>query len=299
MTRIAIIGPGSIGGAVALWLEQTGRHDLTLCARRPLAKLSMDSPAGHLEARLKVWTQPAEAEPVDWVLVATKATQAAATALWFPRLVGPTTRVAILQNGVEHIELFSPYLPIERIVPVMVALSSERPAPDHILQRGPGRMVVPDDAKGRDFVALLQDTPIDVKTSSDFKTVVWRKLCGNAPGVINALLLQPTVVMRGEKIGELARALVRECIAVGRAEGAALDDDVEGAVVQALRQAPPDSINSLHADRANGRPMEIDVRNGVIVRLGRKHGIPTPCNAMAVALLEAMQDGSAGPSPRG
>jgi ketopantoate reductase len=26
----------------------------------------------------------------------------------------------------------------------------------------------------------------------------------------------------------------------------------------------------------------------VIVRLGRKHGILTPCNAMAVALLEAM-----------
>jgi 2-dehydropantoate 2-reductase len=34
--------------------------------------------------------------------------------------------------------------------------------------------------------------------------------------------------------------------------------------------------------------MEVDVRNGVIVRLGRKHGISTPANCMAVALLEAM-----------
>ena len=34
--------------------------------------------------------------------------------------------------------------------------------------------------------------------------------------------------------------------------------------------------------------MEIDARNGVIVRMGRKHGIPTPANSMAVALLEAM-----------
>ena len=34
--------------------------------------------------------------------------------------------------------------------------------------------------------------------------------------------------------------------------------------------------------------MEIDARNGVIVRLGRKHGIPTPYNQMAVALLETM-----------
>jgi 2-dehydropantoate 2-reductase len=39
-----------------------------------------------------------------------------------------------------------------------------------------------------------------------------------------------------------------------------------------------------------GRPMEIDARNGAIVRFGRKHGIPTPLNEMAVALLVAAQD---------
>jgi ketopantoate reductase len=36
------------------------------------------------------------------------------------------------------------------------------------------------------------------------------------------------------------------------------------------------------------RPLELDARNGVIVRLGQKHGIPTPSNRMAVALLTAM-----------
>jgi 2-dehydropantoate 2-reductase len=34
--------------------------------------------------------------------------------------------------------------------------------------------------------------------------------------------------------------------------------------------------------------MEVDARNGAIVRFGRKHGIPTPCNEMAAALLAAM-----------
>jgi len=34
--------------------------------------------------------------------------------------------------------------------------------------------------------------------------------------------------------------------------------------------------------------MEIDARNGSVVRIGRKHGIPTPCNQMAVELLRAM-----------
>jgi 2-dehydropantoate 2-reductase len=67
-----------------------------------------------------------------------------------------------------------------------------------------------------------------------------------------------------------------------------LDIDVAEAVLGNYRAAPADSINSLHADRMAGRPMEIDARNGVIVRLGKKHGIPTPCNEMAVALLGAM-----------
>jgi 2-dehydropantoate 2-reductase len=42
------------------------------------------------------------------------------------------------------------------------------------------------------------------------------------------------------------------------------------------------------ADRRAGRPMEIDARNGVIVRYGREHGIPTPMNALMVAMLEAV-----------
>jgi len=289
MARIAIVGPGAIGGAIALWLEKTGRHDVTLCARRPLAELCLDTPRGRLTARLQVLTEPAAAQPVDCVMVATKAYQAVATAAWLPALVTPDTTVAILQNGVEHRERFSPYVPAEQILPVMVGISAERPEPTRILQRGATRMTVPDDARGRNFAALFSDTPVEVTRTADFKTAIWRKLCGNSAGAINALLLQPTHVMHDERIGELTREIVRECIAVGRAEGAILDDSVAEAVLTGMRNAPPDSINSMQADRLERRPMEIDARNGVIVRLGHKHGIPTPCNRMAVALLEALE----------
>jgi len=55
---------------------------------------------------------------------------------------------------------------------------------------------------------------------------------------------------------------------------------------------PTDARRSLYRgediDRLAGRPMEIDARNGVIVRLGKRHGIATPCNQMAIALLETM-----------
>jgi 2-dehydropantoate 2-reductase len=107
-------------------------------------------------------------------------------------------------------------------------------------------------------------------------------------GVLPTLTLKPAGVVRGEKMGEVARQLLRECVAVGRAEGAKLKDELVETVLEKCRSMPVDAVNSMHADRMAGRPMEIDARNGAIVRLGRKHGIATPCNGMAVALLEAM-----------
>jgi 2-dehydropantoate 2-reductase len=84
--------------------------------------------------------------------------------------------------------------------------------------------------------------------------------------------------------------MVRECVAVGRAEGAQLGDDVADAVVAAYRAAAPEGVNSMLADRLAGRAMEVDARNGAIVRIGRIHVIQTPSNEMAVVLLLAMTE---------
>jgi 2-dehydropantoate 2-reductase len=199
------------------------------------------------------------------------------------------TPVVVLQNGVEHVERFAPYVPVERIVPAVIDCPAERTAPGRMRQRGPSWIVVPDSAHGRAFVSLFRRTNFDVSTG-DFTTRAWAKLCINAPGAISAILMQPTGVIQVDPIPDLTRGMVRECIAVGRAAGATLDDSIVEAVVDGARNAPADSINSLLADRMAGRPMEIDARNGAVVRLGRKHGIPTPLNEMAVALLVAAQD---------
>lgn len=291
MSRIALVGPGAVGGVITAWLEQTGRHEVTLCARRPLGELHIETPHGPLVARPKVLTAPEQAAPVDWVLVATKAYDAAGAALWLKGLAAQGAPVAILQNGIEHRERFAPWLPADRIVPVMVDCPAERTDPTHIRQRGTAKLVVQDDARGREFVALFAGTPVDATTTPDLKSAVWRKLCINSSGVINALLLQPTAAFQDEKLGELMMAMVRECMAVGRAEGAVFEDGLPEKILAGQRAAPPDSMNSIHADRAAGRPMELDARNGVICRLGRQHGIATPYNDMAVALLAAMVRG--------
>lgn len=288
MSSITIIGPGAIGGTVAAWLAHDTANVVSVCARTPFQRLIVDTPDGRLVASPRVVTSPQLVGVADWVLIATKTYDVAGTVAWLPNLMGPDTRVAILQNGVEHIERFAPYVDAARLVPVVIDLPAERKEPGVIWQRGKGSLWVPEGDNGRDFVGLFAHTPLAVSTTDDFRSRAWRKLALNATGAVSAVLLHPVDINRYPEIEDVYRQLIRECVRVGRAEGAVLDDSLEDEIIAGNRKSPANSINSLHADRLAGRPMEIDARNGAVVRIGQRHGIGAPVNQVMVALLKAV-----------
>lgn len=285
MPRIMLVGPGAIGGLAAAWLCRDERNEVTVCARTPLKELRLESPYGSFTVQPTIRLEPGNTDPVDWVLVATKAYDSSRAARWFDGNLGDDTRVAVLQNGVDHVERFAEFLPVERIVPVIVDCPTERVPPGTIRQRGEATMAVPVSPAGADFCRLFERTPIQATQDPDFLSAAWRKLCINAAGVVNALTGQPAGIANDPHAAALMRRIVEETAAVGRAEGASLADGIAEEVVGIYRGQPADSVNSLLADRLAGRPMETDIRNGVTVRLGEKHGIATPYNGMAVALL--------------
>jgi len=290
MASILLICPGAIGATLAAWLCQNENHAVTVAARTPFDSIETTTPDGVIRAKPRVITAPAQAQPVDWILSVTKTYDSDDAARWFPQATGPNTRLAIIQNGVEHLARFAKHFPRERTVPVMIDLPADRTAPGHTVQRRNARLEVPTGEHSAEFLALFSHTGFDARQTDDFTTALWKKLCLNASGAVSVVLLKPAAISHHDGVAELMRDIVRECVAVGRAEGARLDDSMPDLIVQGARQAPRDSTNSMVADRVAGRPMEIDARNGVIVRLGRKHGIPTPMNALMVALLEAAQD---------
>src|SRR5512132_4037555 len=108
MTTIAIIGPGAIGGVLAAWLGQDPDHAVTVCARTPFDRLEVETTTGTITSSPRVVTHPEQVRPVDWVLIATKAYDAASAARWLPALCRENTPVVVLQNGVEHVERFAP-----------------------------------------------------------------------------------------------------------------------------------------------------------------------------------------------
>jgi 2-dehydropantoate 2-reductase len=299
MASIAIIGVGAIGGVTAALLHATEQHQLTLCTRRPLSILIVKTEEGIITVKAANLIDPAAAgaptpkpaaaaAPVDWALVATKVYNAASAATWFPRLCGPHTPVAIIQNGVEHIANFSPFLRPEQIVPVIIDVPAERQPDNTIIQRGPVRMQVKNNPLGAAFAALFAGSKTEVILEDDFLSAAWKKLCLNAAGAVCALLGKPSGVLRNEDLGQIVQDIIAECMAVAKAEGATLDAQLGPKILERFRSAPPDSINSITADRLAGRPMEIDARNGVIVRKGLLHGIETPVNKMIVALMNGV-----------
>ena len=94
-----------------------------------------------------------------------------------------------------------------------------------------------------------------------------------------------------EDISELTLAYLRECLTVARAEGAELNDEVAQEIVAGFQRAPADLGTSILADRQANRPMEWDIRNGVIQRYGHRHGIPVPISDVLVPLLAAGSEG--------
>ncbi|HUV71338.1 MAG TPA: 2-dehydropantoate 2-reductase [Terracidiphilus sp.] len=288
MARIAIVGVGAVGGALAGLLQTTGLHQITLCTRRPIDTLTVHTPEGDIYVKARNVTNPANAEPVDWVIVATKTYDAEGAATWFPALCAKGSPVAVFQNGVEHRERFEPYLSADRLLPVIIDVPTERRADGSVHMRGATLMKVEDSQLGKEFAGLFAGAAAETMLVDNFTTAAWWKLCINSVGALNALTLKPAGVLREEAMNRVAMAMVAECAAVGRAEGAHLEDDLPEQVMSRYRLHPADAVNSLLADRLAGRKMEIDARNGAIVRKGEKHGIPTPMNRMAVALLDAI-----------
>jgi 2-dehydropantoate 2-reductase len=290
---VAVIGLGGVGGGAAGSLAAAGQHDVIACVRQPIARFTLERAEGAVEAPLHMLSDPAQAKPVDWVLVCTKTHQTAAAGPWLARLCTPATRVAVLQNGIDHVARVEPLARGASIVPVLVYYNGERLAPDRVRIRhaGPHDAVVADDEPGRAFVDLFDGTPLRIIRSADFATLAWRKLLINAvANPITALTLQRQAVLRRPDVQELCRSILDEAVAVARAEGVKLAEDETARTIATLENFSGELGTSMYFDRLAGRRLEIEALTGAIVAAGDRYGMAMPLNRALLTLLRAIND---------
>ena len=285
--RIAVVGTGAIGGTFAAALERRG-HDLILAARTPAGGVTVERDGEPPQPlRAPVLTDPAAAGGrADWVLLAVKAHQTPGAAPWLDALAGPGTTVAVLQNGVEQRELVAPHVGGATVVPTVVWLATEVLEPGRVRTHSEPRFVLPAEPAA-DAIAVLLD---GVELADDFAAQAWRKLAVNAVAGLMALTGRRAAIFQRPDIRAVARALALETLAVARAEGVELGDEVADELLGWMDELPADAGTSILADREAGRPLEWDARNGVVARLGAWHGVATPVSDVIVPLLAAASD---------
>src|SRR5215831_10488918 len=114
--RIALMAAGAVGGYFGARLAKAG-HEVAFIARgahRDAMRrdgLRIESPLGDLHVSdIEVTDDPKQVGPVDLVLFAVKLWDTEIAAAATRPLVGASTRVITLQNGVDSVERLAPIL---------------------------------------------------------------------------------------------------------------------------------------------------------------------------------------------
>lgn len=302
---VAIVGVGAIGVVVADVLS--GAADVVLCRRgtnepmRIRENSPQRGPAGapvdamaDRPVEAMVVGSPAELlahgiGPLDWVVVTTKAQDVASAGAWFDALVGPETRIAVLQNGIGHADRVARWAPADRVLPATVFIVAERTGADLVELRALNSIVVPDGALGRAFSTLAGDR-LPVRIDTEFSTTSWRKLILNsALNSVTTLTSRTADVCADPAIRPVIERMLTEGLAVAAASGIAFGPEEHGWMLGNLDALPPGTISSMQADRRSGRPLEHDYITGELVRRGQALGVDVSALQTIHALLDSLR----------
>jgi 2-dehydropantoate 2-reductase len=292
---ILLIGPGAVGLTLAGALLENG-HEVTFATRTPFDRLTLDTPDRRLQFPARRVQSPADIARPDLAILAVKAHQTPAAGPWIAAAVRAGAPLLIAQNGVDHRERIGDLLAAEGcdhdgagLVPAVVYLPARRDGAGAAALTGRARLALEDTPEAARFEAAFAGSFVVVERLTDWITSAWTKLLMNsASGALCAPLSRPIAILDDPGARSLAVDLIREAIPIARAEGADLTDDVAERLIAAMLKGARDHFPSIAQDQMAGAPTEWRVRNEVIVRIARKHGLPAPLNAAFATLLRLL-----------
>jgi 2-dehydropantoate 2-reductase len=290
--KIAILGPGGVGGLLAVVLDRAG-NEVIVVAREDTAELIAQR---GVDVRSVIFGDfiahpravAALDEPVDALIVATKAA-GLEPALERTR-VEPTVVLPLL-NGLDHLAVLRRRFAARSVLAGSIRVEADRPQPGVVVHTSPFLLVsmASGEPGMRPAMQALADAlseagvPIQILDSE--AQVMWSKLVRlNAlactTSAYDKLLgeIRSTPALRADLVGA-----IEEACAVGRAEGA---HDVDPVIaIDELERAHDTLGSSMQRDIAAGREPELDAIPGSVLRAGARHGISCPTIERLVAMI--------------
>src|SRR5688572_6328663 len=310
--KIAFMGAGGVGGFYGGRLANAG-YDVSFIARGEHLKalrqhgLTIENePQGNIHLpRVTATDDPASLGVVDVVVMAVKLWDTENAAKFVKPLVGPNTTVVSFQNGVIKDDILRRAFGDAAVMGGVGYVATHISRPGVIHQTGTMQRVIIgeyDGTRSERVIALhraLLEAGITAEISDDIRRTLWEKY------VFLVGLSGSTTTMRST-IGPIrehpqTRAflldLMRETVAVGRADGVNLPEHYADERMAFADTLPPDMNSSMHHDLASGNPLELPWLSGGVVTLGEKVGVPTPANRAVYDIL-ALYTGGRKTRPR-
>jgi 2-dehydropantoate 2-reductase len=296
-----VVGAGSIGSLYAAHIATV--CDVTVLTRRPEHADALNAEGLRVSgrhdftARMTAAADAGDLPEPDLVIVATKTTelQSAAAAIegHFP---GAT--VMTVQNGLGAEELVRARgaWPLISAVTFMSGTKHSDTHVEYILDTETWLGPYEDTPYERveEVGALLADSGLKVEALPDLRPAQWSKLIFNATvNGVAALTGLPHVARFADEeeissLGRLVHGLVDEGKRVAAASGVELHDDPWEMNVLATKRGGA-HYPSMLEDVTAGRPTEVELINGSLVRAGEAAGVPVPLQNAVYRLVQARE----------
>jgi 2-dehydropantoate 2-reductase len=301
--KIAIVGAGAMGSVYAgllgsagheVWaVDQWAEHVDAIRERG----LRVEGASGDRVVRIHATTDAAEPGEAELVVIATKAMDVVAAAEHARPLVGESTLVLSIQNGLGGPDAAARVLGEGRVaVGVAGGFGASVIAPGHVHHNGfelvrLGERAGPVTPRIEAAADVWRSAGFTVRTYDDVGRLVWEKLVCNVAFSGACSVLGRTIgeVMADEAAWDVSSCCATEAFQVALARGIELgfDDPVE--YIRDFGRAIPDAKPSMLLDLEAGRRTEVEFINGAIPRAGREVGIEAPCNEAVSTLVRALE----------
>jgi 2-dehydropantoate 2-reductase len=296
--RIAVYGAGGVGGYFGGRLAQSGTevHFLARGAHLQALRhkgLRVRSTLGDFGLSVAATDDPAEIGRCDYVLFCVKSFDTEVVAGRLGPLIGESTAVLSLQNGIDNEEKIAAAVGWEHVMGGAAFIFSTIADPGVIAHTGGPARIVFGEMDGRrttraeDLLDPFVKAGVDADLSTDIRSVLWNKfafICAQA-GMTASVRLPIAEIREVAESWVMFRRIVEEVAAVALAEGIVIGPEMIDRHLGFARELEASSTSSLHYDLTHGRRMELEALHGTVVRLGSARGIPVPMSEAVYAIL--------------
>jgi 2-dehydropantoate 2-reductase len=299
--RVCVAGAGVIGSLFAGYLARVA--DVTVLTRREEHANALNegglrvSGRGDFTSRVTAATSPEALPEPDLVIVASKGGDVESLAA---RLAGhwPGATLMTVQNGIGADEIVARHgaWPLLTAVTFMSGTRHADTHVEYVLDTatwiGPSRGTTVEDARA--VAALIDSSGLKAEAFDDLRPAQWSKLIFNATvntvAAVTGLRHDPHFAALDEPsdLGFLVRNLMDEGKAVAAAAGVTLDEDPWEMNVLATQRGHRHAPSMLEDVQA-GRPTEVDMITGSLVREAHRLGIPVPLHGAMYSLIKGRE----------